>query len=1131
MDSLGSEIGQKMRSAVKAKLIELGTGSASGYIDDELPDYVMIMVANKRSRQQMIDDLTLFLAGQTEVFVNWLHQVLQKLEEVTLPAGSAAATAASTDGGKAGKESSGKRKKEEQKKDKKKDKKTKRKEKSPEPVAAGAAGEHTPPHPGQLGGVGSIQEVFANQYIQQAKKTLEIADSAPKKDPAQLTPPLRDSPRRNEFDIPTISEIAGQTALQKHQKELSELEEIQQKIKQAKKQLKEMGSDESEDEDFLNIKANDEDLENIEDGGVGSAKRKEKLKPQEPEKPPQKVLPPEERSTTPPAPPKKKSILERLGSRPEPKPTPSEQNTPAPEQQPPAPANKSNIISLSAHRREERELYIPVFRRKEMEEKAREAAPTRSRQNRSRSRERDRRRRESSRERSRNRRERERERERERRERRDRERERSRGGGGKVSNGGGSSSEVRARIGSRVIVLPPKPEYVEEDELEVPIPSVIKIQPRPQVPKNKQPSKNLLLKAMAEAQRSTAANLKKTISNNNNNNNNDAGGSSSSSRPTRMLIEIPGHKPGGTPPTVDVRYAEEDDDEEIDIVNQVLLRDDDVDEELQQILDANDEYIPEPVTISISGRSDTDSDGYVYVPAVKKASSEEQTVPEPGLDDDEYDPKDPAKNPKFVVTLDGVYKKSSRASPSHTPPPPAATSSKPSIKDRIGKKVDKSPARDPDDRDHQETLKRRKERFSLKAAAAAAAASKRTPSRSPEKRPFKSSSSSSKRSPTKKRSPNKNSKQQPPRASPADLNELLLQRTKELLVDDSVSSSPIYMSKSDYEKIEPNSSSRKRKRVSPIQFELTDDDEEANDSDGEYNHHRDREHRERKPIERRISLDELAPEVERRSRDHHQRDHNERGTGSRTAEKVDHTDQGERKKSSGGGGNNGSGSGAAYSEVKVSPTKKIKKLESSRKFDDLPQLLSSVSVPAVDGLLAPGVGGGGGSKSKSLGLIKERCKYFPSCRQGEACEFLHPSTPCKAFPACKFGDSCLYLHPYCKFDKTCHRLDCNYMHSKPLALASAGPSAPPLASSVVPVQNYKTITAKPLPALCKFYPGCTNGLCPYYHPKMCRFGRNCMNKVECNFYHHDLPGGIGGGAEFHEVPSKDKFKWISPFSA
>uniref|UniRef100_A0A1Q3EZS6 Zinc finger CCCH domain-containing protein 14 n=1 Tax=Culex tarsalis TaxID=7177 RepID=A0A1Q3EZS6_CULTA len=1119
MDSLGSEIGQKMRSAVKAKLIELGTGSASGYIDDELPDYVMIMVANKRSRQQMIDDLTLFLAGQTEVFVNWLHQVLQKLEEVTLPAGSQVATAAAAtttttatvgakEAGKVVKEAGGKRKNAEQRKDKKKDKKTKRKEKSPE------GGEHTPPHPtGQLGGVGSIQEVFANQYIQQAKKTLEITDSAPKKDPGQLTPPLRESsPRRNDFDIPTISEIAGQSALQKHQKELSELEEIQQKIKQAKKQLKEMGS-ESEDEDFLNIKANDEDLENIEDGGAGAAaRRKEKRKALEQEKARKQAEAPaeEERSMTPPAPApaqKKKSILERLGSRPDPKPTP-QAAAPEPEQQPPAPvANKSNIISLSAHRREERELYIPVFRRKEMEEqqqqhqqRAKSRETNRSRPNRSRSRERDRRRRESSRDRSRNRREREREREKE----RERRRDRSRGKG--ISNG---AAEVRTRIGSRVIVLPPKPEYVEEDELEVPIPSVIKIQPRPQVPKNKQPSKNLLLKAMAEAQRSTASNLKKTISNNRSE---ESG--SSSSRPKRMLIEIPGNNPDGTPPTVDVHYAEEDEDDD-DIVKQVLLRDDDVDDELQQILDANDEYIPEPVTISISGRSDTDSDGYVYVPAGKKASSEEQTVPE---QTEEYDPKDPAKNPKFVVTLDGAYKKSSRTSPSHTPPPPASSStSKPSIKDRIGKKVssssDKSPPRE-DDRDHIETLKRRKERFSVKASAAAAAAAKRSTSLSPEKR---SSKSSSKRSPNKKRSSNStsnnNSSSKPSstsgtrnRASPADLNELLLQRTKELLVDDSVSSSPIYMSKSDYEKIEPNSSSRKRKRVSPIQFELTDD-EADDDSDGEYNHHRDREHRERKqPPEPRISMDEEGGGGGERRRDH-QRESERR------------SDEGERRK----GGNNGSG---PYSEVKVSPTKKIKKLESSRKFDDVPQLLSSVSVPA-EGLLA----------SKSKGLIKERCKYFPSCRQGDSCEFLHPSTPCKAFPACKFGDNCLYLHPYCKYDKTCHRLDCNFMHSKPLLVgSSAGPSAPPLASSVVPVQNYKTITAKPLPALCKFYPGCTNGLCPYYHPKMCRFGRNCMNKVECNFYHHDLPGGvggggIGGGAEFHEVHSKDKFKWISPFSA
>lgn len=72
------------QSAVKAKLIELGSGTA-GYIDDELPDYVMIMVANKRSKEQMVGDLSLFLGKNTDIFVNWLHQVLEKLQEVTLP--------------------------------------------------------------------------------------------------------------------------------------------------------------------------------------------------------------------------------------------------------------------------------------------------------------------------------------------------------------------------------------------------------------------------------------------------------------------------------------------------------------------------------------------------------------------------------------------------------------------------------------------------------------------------------------------------------------------------------------------------------------------------------------------------------------------------------------------------------------------------------------------------------------------------------------------------------------------------------------------------------------------------------------------------------------------------------------
>lgn len=54
------------------------------YLDDELPDYIMVMVANKRSRSQMAEDLNLFLSKKTSSFVNWLHVVLKKLREVSV---------------------------------------------------------------------------------------------------------------------------------------------------------------------------------------------------------------------------------------------------------------------------------------------------------------------------------------------------------------------------------------------------------------------------------------------------------------------------------------------------------------------------------------------------------------------------------------------------------------------------------------------------------------------------------------------------------------------------------------------------------------------------------------------------------------------------------------------------------------------------------------------------------------------------------------------------------------------------------------------------------------------------------------------------------------------------------------
>uniref|UniRef100_A0A8B9G441 Zinc finger CCCH domain-containing protein 14 n=1 Tax=Amazona collaria TaxID=241587 RepID=A0A8B9G441_9PSIT len=51
--------------------------------NEELPDYIMVMVANKKSQEQMTEDLSLFLGNNTVRFTVWLHGVLDKLRSVT----------------------------------------------------------------------------------------------------------------------------------------------------------------------------------------------------------------------------------------------------------------------------------------------------------------------------------------------------------------------------------------------------------------------------------------------------------------------------------------------------------------------------------------------------------------------------------------------------------------------------------------------------------------------------------------------------------------------------------------------------------------------------------------------------------------------------------------------------------------------------------------------------------------------------------------------------------------------------------------------------------------------------------------------------------------------------------------
>jgi len=76
---VGVEISQKIRSAIKAKLMELGS-----YVDNELPDYIMVMVANKKSKSQMAGDLSLFLGKNTDAFTTWLQSLLVKLQAINV---------------------------------------------------------------------------------------------------------------------------------------------------------------------------------------------------------------------------------------------------------------------------------------------------------------------------------------------------------------------------------------------------------------------------------------------------------------------------------------------------------------------------------------------------------------------------------------------------------------------------------------------------------------------------------------------------------------------------------------------------------------------------------------------------------------------------------------------------------------------------------------------------------------------------------------------------------------------------------------------------------------------------------------------------------------------------------------
>lgn len=366
----------------------------------------------------------------------------------------------------------------------------------------------------------SITDVFADHLIQQARKVIEPPLSVKKAE--------RNGPNDG-FDIPTISEIAKKAVgAVVCRKEITELAELQKKIDQAKRQLRHM-TDESEDEDFINLGADkidfDAELSNNgkeQESSDGHGEKAQISSDVENLKSHQKITF-DEKSDDRDSPSKRRPVHHRLGIRSGNELEKGEKNenvhlrlglksaseTEKGDSTENSERNK-NIISLSAHRRMEQAIYVPAHRRtsdqKNEHDRVRDRSPNRSSDSRrlprvesrvGRDLGRDRHSRDANEPRDLREKVRQRERDNElrgSRSKRDTSRDRSRNDEKSNNN----------RIGSKVIVAPPKPEYEEDEKIEVPVNSVVKVKPRPLIPRSKQASKNLLLRAVAEAQKSTA---------------------------------------------------------------------------------------------------------------------------------------------------------------------------------------------------------------------------------------------------------------------------------------------------------------------------------------------------------------------------------------------------------------------------------------------------------------------------------------------------------------------------------------------------------------------------------------------------------------------------------------------------
>jgi hypothetical protein len=134
-------------------------------------------------------------------------------------------------------------------------------------------------------------------------------------------------------------------------------------------------------------------------------------------------------------------------------------------------------------------------------------------------------------------------------------------------------------------------------------------------------------------------------------------------------------------------------------------------------------------------------------------------------------------------------------------------------------------------------------------------------------------------------------------------------------------------------------------------------------------------------------------------------------------------------------------------------------------------------------------------------IKKQKCQFWPNCKRGDECVYVHPTTQCNLFPACPYGENCLFIHPAvpCKFGTSCTRVGCVYNHPAGTAASTTQKGGVPCKHGFACPREGCTF-AHP-PEACRYGESCTRTNCHFGHGKACRFGVTCANPG-CSFTHY-----------------------------